>query len=166
MKILLIPPTFHYKDSYPNFLSASDFPSGFAYLASSLKAAGHEVFGCNPNNIVGWVNAQAMVKDVVTKRVNEVKPDLIGLGGLCTDYAFLRDTMGLIRSINPQIPIVLGGQIVTNDAEFIFNDLKPDYAIQGEGEESTVRLANYLQNPNIATQDGSQGVKGTVLDLL
>ena len=143
MRILLIPPAFHYPQ-YPTYLSLSDFPSGFAYLASSLKKAGHEVIGLNPNNTPGYVNAQAMITELITKKINEVKPELIGLGGLCTDYAFLRDAISVIRSVNPAIPIVLGGQIVTNDAEFIFNDLKPDFAIVGEGEEAIVKIAHIV----------------------
>jgi len=140
MKILLIVPTHDYGNSYPSFLSASDFPSGYGYLASALKEAGHKVYGCNPNNVIGYANPYIMIQDVISKRIKDVEPDLIGMGGICTDYAFLRDAIGIIRETG--IPIVLGGQIVTNDAEFIFNDLQPDYAIVGEGEEAMVGLAN------------------------
>ena len=145
MKILLVVPTHNYNVGYPVFLSFSDFPSGYGYLASALKEAGHEVYGCNPNNIVGYPNAYMMIQDTISKRIEDVEPDLIGLGGLCTDYAFFRDAIGVIR--NYDIPIVLGGQIVTNDAEFIFNDLQPDYAIVGEGEEAMVKLANMVELP-------------------
>ncbi|KKL11692.1 hypothetical protein LCGC14_2543220, partial [marine sediment metagenome] len=123
------------------FLSFSDFPSGYGYLTSALREAGHEVFGCNPNNVMGYVNAYQMIQGVISKRIMDVEPDLIGLGGLCTDYGFLKDAIGIIRNTT-ESPIVLGGQIVTNDAEFIFNDLKPNYAIVGEAEEAMVSLAN------------------------
>jgi len=106
-----------------------------------LKQAGHEVYGCNPNNIVGYANAYLMLQDTLSKKIAEVKPGLIGLGGLCIDYKFLKDAIGIIRQIDPKLPIVLGGQIVTNDAEFIFNDLKPDYAVEGEGEQPLAALA-------------------------
>ncbi len=140
MKVLLVVPTHNYSAEYPSFLSLSDFPSGYGYLASALKEAGHEVYGCNPNNVVGYPNAYLMIQDVISKRIKDVEPDLIGLGGLCTDYGFLRDAIGAIRQTDT--PIVLGGQIVTNDAEWIFNDLKPDYAIVGEAEEAMVGLAS------------------------
>ena len=143
MRVLLIAPTLKYRE-YPQLLSLSDFPSGLAYLASSLKQAGHEVFGCNPNNIVGYVNGQAMLKAVIPQSIVQTKPDIIGLGGICTDYPFLNDAIGIIRSISPNVPIVLGGQIVTNDAEDVFNLLKPDYAISGEGEEAIVNLLEWI----------------------
>ena len=149
MKVLLIVPTHNYSVEYPTFVSVSDFPSGYGYLASALKEAGHEVYGCNPNNIVGYVNAYQMIQDVISKRVIDVEPDLIGLGGLCTDYSFIRDAIGIIRS-TVEVPIVLGGQIVTNDAEFIFNDLKPDYAIVGEAEDAMVKLTRTMEE----TTDG------------
>lgn len=145
----MIPPTFHYKTEYPAFLSFSDFPSGFGYITATLKQAGHEVFGLNPNNITGYFNAKAMLVDVITKKINECKPELIGLGGLCTDYAFLRDAIEIIRGVNPKIPIVLGGQIVSNDAEDIFNILKPDYAVKGEGEWAMTRLADGMDGKKI-----------------
>lgn len=148
MRVLLCPPTFKYKTEYPAFLSLSDFPTGFAYLAAALKQAGHEVYGCNPNNITGYVDAPTMLKAVLTKRIAEVTPELIGLGGLCTDYKFLKDAIGIIRGIDPKIPIVLGGQIVTNDAEDVFNLLKPDYVVKGEGEQAMLDLASRRLHEN------------------
>jgi len=148
MRVLLVPPTFRYATEYPAFLSFSDFPSGWGYLAASLKQAGHEVQGCNPNNIVGYANAYLMLQDTLSKKIAEVKPELIGLGGLCIDYKFLRDAISIIRQTDPKIPIVLGGQIVTNDAEFIFNDLKPDYAVVGEGENSILQIIEWITEGN------------------
>jgi tRNA A37 methylthiotransferase MiaB len=147
MKVMLVVPASHYP-KYPCILSLSDFPTGIAYLASSLKQAGHEVVGVNPNNIGGYPSAQLMLRDILGRSVLADKPDLIGLGGLCTDYAFLRDSINIIRNINPKIPIVLGGQIVTNDAEDIYNLLKPDYCIVGEADNAIVELANRRLHEN------------------
>src|SRR3990172_2906192 len=147
MRIMLVPPTFRYATQYPAFLSLSDFPTGLAYLASSLKQAGHEVYGCNPNNIVGYANAYLMLQDTLSKKIAEVNPELIGLGGLCTDYKFLKDAIGIIRQLT-KAPIVLGGQIVTNDAEDVVKLLQPDYAIVGDGEEEIVKLANSRLHAN------------------
>ena len=110
MRVLLVPPTHHYKSPEP--LSLSDFPSGFAYLAASLK--GHEVIGFSPNNIKGYPSSKIMLQAELSKKIQETQPDLIGFGGLCTDYAFLKDASAITRSVSKS-PIVLGGQIVTND---------------------------------------------------
>ena len=156
MRILLIPPIFHYKDAFPTLLSASDFPSGFAYVASALEKAGHTVYGLNLNNKLGFKTGYDLASDKIPKAIDKVKPDLIGLGGLCTDYHFIKDAIEIIRK-SSKVPIVLGGGIVNNDAEFIFNLLKPDYAIIGEGEETIVRLVNSLQELTKATQDNGSG---------
>jgi len=141
MRILLVVPTHGYKGGGVP-LSASDFPAGLAYIASSLKEAGHEVTGLNLNNIKGFRTPYLMMANNV-QRALEDDYDLIGLGGLCIDYSFIKDCMQVIRRYT-DTPIVLGGRIVSQDAEFIFNNLKPDYAIQGEGEETMVALADYL----------------------
>jgi anaerobic magnesium-protoporphyrin IX monomethyl ester cyclase len=143
MRVMLIAPTHAYRaEHYPTFLSMSDFPSGLAYLAGALKAAGHEVYGLNMNNDTRYKSAYEMVRNVVVEAIDKYQPELIGIGGLCIDYYCIRDTMELIRMAEPNIPIVLGGGIVNNDAEFIFDHLKPDYAVVGEGEEAIVRIAN------------------------
>ena len=152
MKVLLIVPTFHYADSYPTFLSFSDFPTGLGYLTSSLKQAGHTVVGFNPNNITGYVSAPVMLKDTLAKCLKENKDaGLIGLTGLATDYAFLKDAIAIIRA-NSKTPIVLGGQIVTNDAEFIFENLKPDYAVVGEGERLILSVIEDIQDMKTNTR--------------
>ncbi len=146
MKVMLCLPTFRYKDRYPAFLSQSDFPTGFAYIASALKEAEHEVIGVNPNNIVGYPSAYHMMRDTIIQAIKKDKPDLIGIGGLCVDYAFLRDALGVIREIEPKIPVVMGGGIICNDLEFIMNDLKPNFCIKGEAEEGIIHLVNMLND--------------------
>lgn len=142
MKVLLCPPIHSYR-SFPSLLSVSDFPSGFAYLAASLKQAGHTVFGLQLNNKQGYASGLALVKDKLPFAIKKVQPDLIGLGGICTDYHFLRDAIQVIRETNPKIPIVLGGRIITQDPE-VFEILKPDFGVVGDGEETIVKLCNWL----------------------
>ncbi len=140
-KVMLVVPTFKYRDKYPSFLSMSDFPTGFGYLSSSLKAAGHEVIGVNPNNITGYPSARIMLQNVLSQKISQYKPDIIATGGLCTDYAFFSDLVRFCRDLSPETPIVLGGQIVTNDPDDVYNLLKPDYAVIGEGESAIVKIA-------------------------
>lgn len=148
MKVLLIAPTYQYKHHYPSFIPFLLFPTGFAYLASALKAAGHEVVGLNLNNIIGYSSARDMIQDNITQAIRREKPGLVGLGGLCIDYAFIKDAIRIIRDTEPYTPIVLGGGIINNDAEFVFNMLRPDFCIIGEGEEVIIQLINALESNN------------------
>lgn len=149
MKVMLIVPTQSYSFGYPIFLSNTDFPAGFAYLAAALKSAGHEVYGVNPNNNINFNSAQEMVQSLIEKACCDYQPELIGLGGLCTDFEFLKDATEIIRKIDSSLPIVMGGGIITHDADFIFQTLMPDYCIVGEGEEAIVALADMLDSGTI-----------------
>lgn len=143
MRILLVVPTHKYRE-YPTPLSLSDFPTGFAYLAASLKQAGHEVIGLNCNNKFGYPSGRIMLQDLLQRKIKDSKPDLIATGGIAPDYAFLSDCITLCRSLCDTL-IVLGGQIVTNDAEDICELLKPDYAIIGEADRAIVDLCSKIE---------------------
>jgi len=150
MRVLLIPP----KNNYPNPVPKVDiFGQGFPYIAGALKKAGHEVFGLNMNHL--WCNGSAPSKlaALVKKALQEYQPHLIGVGGLSGDYAFVRDTIRIIRRAAPDIPIVCGGGIVTYDREYIFTNLRPDFAVNGEAEETIVALANCLEEGSISLAD-------------
>lgn len=165
MRILLIVATHRYKYSYPAFLSITDFPAGIAYVASALKRAGHEVMGLNPNNDSSYPSAREMLQDKLQKAIRDFQPALIGLGGICIDYAFFKDAIALCRQYAPDTPIVCGGGIITNDAPFLFETLHPDFCVVGEGEEAMVRLAQALEQggsleniPNIGYWRGTEVV--------
>ena len=146
MKVLLILPTSGYKHGYPSFFSSADFPTGFAYIAAAIRNSGHEVIGLNPNNDASYKSAYEMVRDKISRSLLENKPDLIGVGGLSTDYKFIKDAMQIIRKKASHTPIVCGGGIINGDAEFMFTTLRPDFCIIGEGEETLVHLINMLES--------------------
>jgi radical SAM superfamily enzyme YgiQ (UPF0313 family) len=145
MKILLVIPTSNYPRNNPSFLSNTDFPVGFAYIAASLKQAGHRVYGLNPNNDTRFESAQELLKNRLIQAIAETNPHMIGLGGLSSDIHFINDAITIIRAIRPHIQIVCGGGIITNDAEYVFSLLHPDFCIIGDGENAIVPLANTLE---------------------
>lgn len=146
MRVLLVIPTSFYKIEYPHYFSSQDFPVGFAYLASALQGAGHEVFGLNLNNDANYGSAFEMISARIEGSIREVRPDIIGIGGLCTDYKFIKDAIGIIRELSPDTPVVCGGGIINNDDGFIFPMLKPDFCIAGEAEEALVQLVNSIDH--------------------
>ena len=140
VRISILIPTYSYKRQYPAPLPMSDFPVGLAYIAGALKAAGHEVYGCNPNNLYHFANAKEMAEITITRHLDQYRPDIICTGGLCTDYAFFRDAIDIIRRQQPGTPIILGGGIVSNDARYVFERLKPDFAVSGDGEHVVTQI--------------------------
>lgn len=139
MRVLLVPQKSNYPDPRP---CMDIIGQGFPYIAASLKAGGHEVFVANVNYRWCPGTAAAALEETLRERIAEYEPDLIGVGGLSADYPFVKDAIRLARKISPDTPIVCGGGIMTYDSEFIFQDLRPDFGVVGEAEESIVLLAD------------------------
>ena len=143
MRILFISP----KNNYPSCeADVSLVPQGIAYLASALEGAEHQVWGVNPSFVcfeqpylLYWAK---LLEDGILLR----RPQLVLLSGLTGNYRFIADTILLLRQLFPNLQLVLGGGIVTYDRQYIFNDLKPDYALVGDAEESLVRLVDAIEN--------------------
>ena len=146
MRVALVVPAL----SYPNLecMTVLHFPNGLACLAGALKRSGHQVIGLNPNNDFNHPSAAAMIYGKLKQMIENERPQLVGLTGLCTDYHFLKAAISIIRSVDPGVPIVCGGGIITHDAEFIFNHFKPDFAVMGEGEEVLCQLTHLLETGN------------------
>lgn len=142
MRILLVPSKSNYPDPRP---SNDIFGQGLPYIAASLKKAGHDVFGMNINYRWCHGSAQLSLDLFLKKAIQEYQPDLIATGGLSSDYLFIRDLIGFVRGIAPDLRIVCGGGIITYDRCFIFEELKPDYALSGDAEESFVMLVTCLE---------------------
>lgn len=141
MRVLLVLP----KNNYPSPSPDIDFGQGMPYLAGALKAAGHEVYGINISHRWCHGSAPLALEAALKSAIQKHQPQLIGVGGMAPDYLFLRDSIFFARKISPDIPIVLGGGIVTYDSEYIFSELLPDFAIAGEGEIAIVQLSDWLE---------------------
>lgn len=145
MKTLIIVPTEGYDTDRFQFKTSGDFPTGLAYIAAALKNAGHEVHGLNPNNDVSFDSPRIMLKHKLSEKLEQTHFDAVCLGGLCVHFQFLEDSIKLIRNISPESIIICGGGIITDDAEFIFENIRPDFCIIGQAEETIVRLLNAVE---------------------
>lgn len=133
MKVLLIPPKSNYPNPAPNIQLV---PLGFPYIASVLKRQGIDVIGLTLNYIHC---SRHVLKNKVKEAIKFYRPDFIGVGGLSAEYLFVRDVIKTVRS-NSRIPIILGGGLISSDPDFIMNDLKPDFGVLGEGEETILEI--------------------------
>ncbi|MBF0094261.1 MAG: radical SAM protein [Alphaproteobacteria bacterium] len=143
MRVLLLVTKYGYPDPAPQ---PGLFPQGVAYIAGALQAAGHEVFGCNMSYALTKGSAQELLHRALSQAISRYQPQAIAIGGLSADYLFLAHAITMCRSLAPDVPVILGGGIVTADLEFIFSDLRPDFAITGDGEIPIVELLAALGN--------------------
>jgi len=143
-------------------------PIGPAYLAASLRQAGHEArivdgLGENPFQISSLFDDKVMAiglrSEEIVARI-EGRPDLIGVSCMFSqDWPEVRRLIQMVRRRFPGVPIVAGGEHITATPEFTLRSTpEVDVCVIGEGEETIVELATAL--------DGGlpfDGIKGLMI---
>jgi anaerobic magnesium-protoporphyrin IX monomethyl ester cyclase len=112
-----------------------EFPLGLAYISAALKHDGFNVSCLNLNHY-----------DVSPKKLieNSLKNDDVAMtGGLSVHYNQIQQVLETAR---PFAKTVLGGGILSSNPKVVFDDLKPDYGVLFEGEQTTVELAKCLES--------------------
>ncbi len=142
--------------SYPNIL-----PIGQAYVAAVAAMDGHavDVLDLNaerrqpvkiaPEAFLKWVEER------VIARLERDRPDVIGLGGIITQYGRLARIAEICKRVHPDVPIVLGGGIASSMPEFMVKRMPIDAVVQEEGEASFSELLHRLE-----ARASLEGVKG------
>lgn len=143
--------------SYPNIM-----PLGQGYVASVAVMDGHRVSVLDLNaqrrqpvrmsseEVARWVAQR------VTAVLEKERPDVIGLGGIVTQYGRIRQIARLCKSIHPEVPVVLGGGIASSLPIFMVQRLGVDAVVQEEGEVTFSELLHRLEIG--ASLEGVKGV--------
>ena len=144
--------------SYPNIL-----PIGHAYVGAVAAMDGHAVdvldlnaerrepVKSSPEVFVRWVEAR------IAEKLERDRPDVIGLGGIITQYSWIRRIAALCKRVHPDVPIVLGGGIASSMPEFMVKRLPVDVVVQEEGEVTFSEVLHRLE-----AGGSMEGVRGTV----
>jgi len=131
-------------------------PIGPAYLAASLRQAGHTArivdgLGENPFQVTPLFDDKVMAIGLRSEEIVErIDPDTDLIGASCMfsqDWPEVRRLIGLLRRRFPSVPIVAGGEHVTAVPGFTL-DTTPeiDACVLGEGEETIVDLAGAVDS--------------------
>lgn len=161
MKVCLIEPSKFI--SLTNLVSTISMPPiGLAYIAASLKEAGHEVCvvdgpGSAPRNFFQFNNVR--IRGLTNERIVEKIPrdvQVIGLGCMFTSHwVYVRELLKEIRQAFPGVFLVMGGEHVTGFPEFSLEGAPLDAVVLGEGEETIVELLDRVENgETLETADG------------
>ena len=115
-------------------------PLSYAYLAGYLLQEGvHNVeIMFKPQNMSEYSN---FVQEIIKK-----KPLIVGLGSLYPELFGVAEIIRQLKSIDFDIPVVVGGQMVTPTPEFSVRITGADFGIVGEGEITLYRLVKALIN--------------------
>lgn len=142
--------------SYPNIM-----PLGHGYVAAVAVMDGHRVSALDlnaerrkplkesPEAIAKWVEAR------VLEQLQKERPDVIGLGGIITQYSRIKQIAKLCKAIYPDVPVVLGGGIASSLPVFMIQRMGIDAVIQEEGEVSFSELLHRVE-----LGQSLEGVKG------
>ena len=135
MKILFIEPP---KDYF--FVMGEYLPPPYgiiqlaAYLEKEVKNVDVEILDCNAEQ-VDWKRME--------KRIESSSPDIVASSSLatCNTYVVAR-TLETVKSVNPDILTVTGGQHFTATAQESLKEYPViDVIVRGEGEQTFAELA-------------------------
>ena len=115
-------------------------PMGLLYVSSSLKQSGvANVFTANLNHIAGEVF------DILKEKIDKYDIDIIGTGGISGQYPEIDPVIRMAKEIKPTIISIVGGGMITSDAETAMKALEvADYGVIGEGEFTVPELIRAL----------------------
>lgn len=116
------------------------FPLGVAYVSSSMKKAGFNVFTLNLNHREGEVC------EIIQKNIREHDIQVVATGGLSPQYHLVKSVIESAKKVNREIITVVGGGIISSDPETAIEALEfADYGVIGEGEATMCELARTLE---------------------
>jgi anaerobic magnesium-protoporphyrin IX monomethyl ester cyclase len=106
-------------------------PSGFFPLGMAY------VLACLENNGIDFDFTDAKFGNDYKKLLKKNDYYAVASGGLIFQYRFYDDVIRSAREVNPDIPVILGGNITKDmHAKFLFDKLRITYGIIGEAETS------------------------------
>jgi len=132
--------------SYPNVL-----PIGQGYVASGAVMDGHRIstLDLNAERRIPIDVAEATYKTWMRGKVEEalaLAPDVIGIGGIITQYAQIKAVCTICKELRPDIPIVLGGGVASALPGFMLRHLPVDVVSQHEGELTFSEILHRIEN--------------------
>jgi len=156
LQVLLINPPIR-EWSYPNIM-----PIGSGYVGAVAAMDGHHIDVLDLNAQRGQPikgsedDFSKWLEKHIVERLERRKPDVIGVGGIITQYSRIKQITQICRKAHPDVPIVLGGGIASSMPEFMVQRLPIDVALQEEGEVTFSELLYRLETG--ASLEGLQGI--------
>lgn len=114
-------------------------PMGLLMISSVLRSAGHQVDFLDIN---GPRLNPADVRAIIAGH----DYDLYGIGGLITQWNYIRWCTDVIKELHPDVPIVAGGPVVSNSPGLFAKRMTSvDAIVVGEGERAVLDVANDVE---------------------
>ena len=124
----------------PYVASGANLNTSLGWLSAAVHKRGHEVFVLDLNGR-RISNYQKILPDFLDKYA----PDMIGITAMCTTYVSMLKIVEHIADFYKGYIAVGGAQIGFEREDALRDQPRIDFAIVGEGEETTVELLDRLE---------------------
>ena len=113
----------------------TQLPFGLALISAVLKENNYFTKGLNLDY------EEKPVEDILEDIIKDNKINIIGIGSLSYGYNETQIILDIVKKLDSKIITILGGGIIKEDTQFIFNSFKNlDIGVVGEGEVTIVEL--------------------------
>jgi len=141
-KILVVVPKYLTR-AIPHFAMKANynyfFPLGLGYISSVMKKEGYDVDCLNLNHHEGTI------EKIMNKFLDKKSYDFACTGNNALGYNITEIIANCVHEHDTKPSFILGGPIITSEPELVFNELKPDFGIIGEGERTIIELLEHLE---------------------
>jgi radical SAM superfamily enzyme YgiQ (UPF0313 family)/ubiquinone/menaquinone biosynthesis C-methylase UbiE len=76
--------------------------------------------------------------------------DIIGLSTFGDSFNYIKEACEVIKSERPNVPIILGGPLITSHPQLIMKHVRADYAVCGEGELTLTEFMDWFSKNQFA----------------
>lgn len=135
------------------------FPFGLAYIASSLREAGHDV-------TVVDMEGDSLSTDRALGMITDSSPGMVAFGGMVTRYRYVRRLARQVRKELPEVFLAAGNSGASTVPGLYLRSCGLDAVVLGEGERTSIELADALSAgadwhsvPGLAWLDRSGGLQ-------
>ena len=137
MEILLVVPRYSLTDK-----ARYDyvFPIGLGYISAVIKKQGYSLDCINLNHIEG------KIERIISDNLDRKRYDFVMTGHIGIGYAVVEKIILTARNHLSKPKVIVGGALVTSEKELMFNALRPDFAVVGEGEITILELLKCIEN--------------------
>jgi radical SAM superfamily enzyme YgiQ (UPF0313 family) len=139
MKVILI--------SMPDVVPIIIHETAFHLPNHGIASIGGNIDACHEVYLIDLIRKRRSIKKYLTSVMAKIKPDLVGLSAMTWQYDTCIKIAHLLKVLQPEVKIVIGGYHATLMHEEIAASKESqwiDFMIRGEGEEACRRLVNGL----------------------
>ena len=164
---------------YPNFGGDGKIPIGMALLMTILNNEGHKIELFDVSFIAGEHNhndellerigavketdtshlydyhTPSEIDDLLISKIKNFSPDLVGSTIVEDNYKYCHRLLKIIKTIDPEIPTIVGGSTPSIAASVVIENPYIDYLIQGEAEGPMSEFCSLMEKNEDVTKTAS-----------